>query len=162
MESLIETFHIDYKLLVAQAINFSIVISVLYFFALKPILKVMQERTEKIEKSLADADAIEENMRKTEERYEQTLNEAKKEAAAIMARAGEEAEKKREKMLAKTKEEIGQIINEEKEKMQKEKAQVLREIKSSVTDLVIAITEKVIEKKLSSKEDKELIKKMIS
>lgn len=162
MESLIETFHIDYKLLVAQAINFSIVISVLYFFALKPILKVMQERTEKIEKSLADADAIEENMRKTEERYEQTLNEAKKEAAAIMARAGEEAEKKREKMLAKTKEEIGQIINEEKEKMQKEKAQVLREIKSSVTDLVIAITEKVIEKKLSPKEDKELIKKMIS
>ncbi|KKQ54062.1 MAG: ATP synthase subunit b [Candidatus Falkowbacteria bacterium GW2011_GWC2_38_22] len=154
-------FHVDVKLLIAQMLNFAIVIAILYFFALKPILAVMRERTEKIEKSLQDAVAIEENMKKTEALCQHEFNEAKKAAALIMSQAGAEAEKKREKMLLRTKEEIGEIINEEKEKMRLEKAQVLKEIKASVTDLVISVTEKVIEKNLDSKDNKELIKSMI-
>ena len=35
MESLISTFHIDFRLFIAQLINFAIVFSVLYFFAFK-------------------------------------------------------------------------------------------------------------------------------
>ena len=37
MEGLVETFHLDIKLLVAQSINFLVVLAVLYFFALKPL-----------------------------------------------------------------------------------------------------------------------------
>lgn len=162
MDSLIEMFHVDVKLLIAQILNFGIVVAVLYFFALKPVLAAMKERTEKIEKSLKDAAEIEENMKITQDQCQKELGEAKKAAALIMAKAGEEAEKKREKLLLKAKEDIGEIINEEKEKMRLEKAQVLKEIKASVTDLVILITEKVIEKNLDSKDNKALIKKMIN
>ena len=78
MDSLIETFHIDTKLLLAQAINFAIVFAVLYFFALKPLMKAMGERTEKIEKSLDDAKKVEEKLAKTEEDYSKELSNAKK------------------------------------------------------------------------------------
>jgi F-type H+-transporting ATPase subunit b len=161
MESLIETFHIDVKLLIAQMINFAIVFSVLYFFALKPILKTMKERTRKIEESLENADKIDEKLQKTEEAYTAKLNIAKKDAALIMENAQKQAEERRETMIKKAKEEIGQIINEEKAKMQKEKAITLKEIKSEVVDLVFASMEKILDKKIDSEEEKKLIKKMI-
>ncbi len=63
MDSLVETFHLDVKLLIAQVINFAIVFLVLYYFALKPLLNVMNDRSAKIEKSLEDAKEIEKKTR---------------------------------------------------------------------------------------------------
>ena len=162
MDSLIETFHIDIKLLIAQAINFAIVISVLYFFALKPLIKVMKDRTAKIEKSLEDAKKIDEKLDITEAEYKKTIAKAKKEANAILEKTQEESEARRTVMLNRAKEEIGQVISEEKVKIQQEKAKMLKEVKTELADLVIATTGKVLEKKMDEKGDKELIKKVIS
>lgn len=161
MDSLIEVFHIDVKLLLAQVINFAIVISVLYFFMLKPLLGTMKERTDKIEKSLQDADSIDEKMKKMEEEYAEALKNAKREAALIMEQANKDAEEKREKMTSKAKEEIGVIINEEKAKMQREKAQVLKEIRADVAELVSLSMERILEQKGGELSDREMIGKMI-
>jgi len=161
MDSLIETFHIDIKLLIAQTINFAIVISVLYFFALKPLLQVMKDRTAKIEKSLEDAKKIEERLDITEAEYKESIAKAKKESNAILEKTQEQAEAKRVTMLNQAKEEIGAVISEEKVKIQQEKAKMLKEVKSELADLVIATTEKVLEKKIDEKQDKELIKKVV-
>ncbi|MBU1062739.1 MAG: F0F1 ATP synthase subunit B [Patescibacteria group bacterium] len=161
MDSLIETFHIDFKLLFAQAINFTIVFFVLYFFVIKPLMKIMEDRSGKIAKSLNDAKKIEEKLTKTEEEYKEKIAEVKKEASLILAKADRQAEENKQAMLIKAKEEIGQLINQEKEKMQIEKAQVLKEIKQEIASLVLITVEKVLEKKLDSKDDEDLIKKII-
>ena len=161
MDSLIETFHIDIKLLIAQIINFAIVISVLYFFALKPLMKTMDERGKKIEKSLSDAEKIDAKLEKTDLEYKKVIINAKKDANGIIEKAQEQAESKKAQMIIRAKEEIGQIINAEKAKIQQEKAVVLKEIKSEVANLVVASVEKILDKKIDSKEDKELIKKII-
>jgi len=161
MDSLIETFHIDYKLLIAQMVNFAIVFGVLYFFALKPLLKVMKERTAKIERGLEDAKKIEESLAKTEEEYKKMLSMAKKDASEIMEKANAQAEEKKKDTIQKAKDEIGQIINKEKEQMRAEKAQTLKEIKKETMDLVVASLEKILEEKMDSKKDVELIKKIV-
>ena len=161
MENLIETFHIDIKLLIAQVINFAIVFGVLYFFALKPLLKVMGDRTKKIEKSVDDAKKIEEKLSKTDEEYNKAIGKAKKEANIIMEKANVMAEEKREELIKKARTEIGQIINKEKEQMQTEKAKTLKEIKKEVADLVVVSLEKILEEKVDSKKDGELIKRMV-
>ena len=142
-------------------INFAIVISILYFFALKPLLKVMNDRTVRIEKGLEDAKNIEKKLAETEGDYQKKLDEAKKVASNILEKANEQAEKRREQMITKAKAEIGQIINDEKEQIQAEKAKILLEIKKEVSGLVIASMEKVLKKKIDSAEDKRLIEKMI-
>ena len=161
MENLIETFHIDIKLLIAQVINFAIVFAVLYFFALKPLMKVMLERTKKIEKSVDDAKKIEEKLVRSEEEYNKQIAHAKKEANIILEKAGQQAEENKKQMIVKAKEEIGQIINQEKANMQAEKAKTLKEIKREVADLVVVSVEKVLEKKLDEKEDQALIKNIV-
>lgn len=162
MESLIEVFHIDIKLLLAQAINFGIVFAVLYFFALKPIMKVMGERTEKIEKSLADAKNIEEKLNQTKEEYNTVMAQAKKEANIILEKANMAAEENKKEMIVKAKEEIGQVINQEKANMQAEKANTLKELKKEVAGLVTLALEKILEEKLDVKKQKEIIKKIVA
>jgi len=161
MDGIIETFHLDIRLLVAQMINFAIVISVLYYFALKPLMKVMEERTNKIEKSINDAKKIEEKLEKTDHEYKEILAGAKKEAGEIVEKSIALADEKRKEMLDKAKIEIGAVINEEKAKMQTEKANVLKEIKKEVASMVVASLEKVLDKNLDDKTDKELIKKIV-
>ena len=161
MDGIIETFHLDIRLLVAQMINFAIVISVLYFFALKPLMKVMEERSKKIEKSLDDAKKIEEKLEKTDADYKETVSKAKKEANAVIEKATAQAEEKKNEMIAKAKEDIGVIINEEKAKIQIEKGEVLKELKKEVAKMVSSSLEKVLEQKVDDKLDKEIIEKIV-
>ncbi|MEK7558176.1 MAG: F0F1 ATP synthase subunit B [Patescibacteria group bacterium] len=161
MENLIEIFHIDFRLLIAQVVNFTIVFLVLYFLVFKPLSKIMADRSGKIAKSLDDAEKIEKRLVKTEEEYKEKLAEVKKEASLILAKADRQAEENKQAMLIKAKEEIGQLINQEKEKMQIEKAQTLKEIKKEIADLILITVEKILEKKIDSKEDEELIRKIL-
>ena len=161
MTSLIETFHIDFNLLIAQIVNFAVIFLVLYWFALKPLIKVMQERTNRIEKSLVDARKIEDKLAMTEKEYNEEIVKAKKEAAEILEKANQLAEQSKKELVERTKEEIGQIIDREKMKIQQEKAATLKEIKREVTDLVMAVVEKVLDKKLDKKEDRELIRNLV-
>ena len=69
MDSIIATFHIDWKIIIAQVLNFGVVFGVLYLFALKPLMKVMRERTEKIEKGIKDAKENAEVLNNTKKEY---------------------------------------------------------------------------------------------
>jgi len=161
MDSLIETFHIDWRLLLAQIFNFAVVFAVLYWFAFKPLAKVMAERTSKIEKGLDDAKKVEEKLAHTQVEFNKAMSEAKKQANALLEKAAIEADARKQEMIIKAKEEIGQIINQEKQKMQTEKAVTLKEIKKEVADLVIASVEKILSEKIDEKKDREMIKKMM-
>lgn len=161
MESLISTFHIDWKLFIAQLINFAIVFSVLYFFAFKPLVKTMSDRTEKIDKSLKDADEIEKRLALTEKEREGIITAAKKQANLIVEEANKRGEERKGEMIAKAKEEIGQVINAEKERIARDKAETLKEIKQEVAELVVMTVEKLLSEKMTSDKDRELIKKLV-
>ncbi len=160
MESLISTFYVDVRLLVAQLINFAIVFFVLYFFAFKPLVKVMADRSEKIDKSLKDADAIEKRLALTERERAEIITAAKKQANLIIEEADKRGEVRKGELIIKAKEEIGQVINNEKAKLIREKAETLKEIKKEVAELVILTVEKLLNEKMTGDKDRELIKKL--
>ncbi len=161
MESLISTFHVDAGLFLAQVINFAIVFSILYFFAFKPLVKVMAERSERIDKSLKEADEIEQRLAKTASEQDEIISSAKRQAALLIEEADKRGEERRSELVAKAKEEVGLVINNEKAKLAREKAETLKEIKRDVADLVVAVVEKVLAEKMTSAKDQELIKKLV-
>ena len=161
MESLISTFHIDLNLFVAQLVNFAIVFSVLYFFAFKPLVKVMGERTEKIDKSLKDADEIEKRLSLTEKEQTEIINAAKKQASLIIEEADKKGEVRREEMLARAKEEIGGLMNAGRATIDRDKAETLKQIKAEVAELVVMTVEKVLNEKMDSEKDKQIIKDLV-
>jgi F-type H+-transporting ATPase subunit b len=155
-------FGLDIKILIAQLINFGILLFILWKFAYKPMFKMLDDRKKKIETGLENAALAETRLKEIGEEEKKVLHEAKKEAAKILDDARILAEESRKRNIDKTKEEIGQLINQEKESMRQEKAEILKSINREVADLVMATVEKVIEEKMSGQKDEELIKKSIS
>ena len=161
MDSLVSIFHIDFKLFLAQLINFAIIFFVLYKFAFKPIAKIMQERTVTIEKSLNDAKEVEKKLAETNLEQTKILNSAKKDALAIIENANQSAEINKQKLIEKTKLEVAAVFESEKAKIAQEKEESLKEIKNEMADLVVLAVEKVLKEKMTDVKDKKIIEDLI-
>lgn len=161
MDALIGTFHIDYKILIAQIVNFAIVLFVLYKFAYGPLLKVMTDRTEKIEKGLKDAEAAHKKLSETEEKEKEVLGNARKEAQIIIDNAEKTALKNKEELLEEAKKKSDEIVANTQKQLEEEKKKMMNEVKSEIADLVVAATGKVIDEKMDDKKDKEIINEVL-
>ena len=157
MEELIKTFHIDWKLLIAQLVNFFLVLGVLWKFALKPLQKIMADRSQEIQNSLVQAKEIEQKLKETDQNKISTLLQAKKDAQAIIDQTNKEAEILREKKVSELRLEMEKIVAQTKTSLANEKDQMIREVKSEVADLVIAVSSKLLEKNIDNENNKKLI-----
>jgi F-type H+-transporting ATPase subunit b len=147
MESIISTFHIDWKIIIAQAINFGVVFVVLYIFALKPLGKLMAERSDKIAKGIDDAKTNASVLAKTEEEYNAAITKAKAEANKIFQEGKKEAEIKRAQMLEDAKNEVSVVIENGKKTLEADKARMVEEAKKEIVNLAMLATEKLIKSK---------------
>ncbi len=161
MEELIKTFHIDAKLMIAQLVNFAIVLLVLYKFAYKPILKILNERTEKIEKGLKDAEEVGRKVVEIENREKEMIVEAKKEAQQIILEAEKNGNKIKDEMVAEAKVKIDNTVEEAKRKIESEKSKMIQEVKAEISGLVISATEKILGEKIDPAKDKKIIEEAI-
>src|SRR3990167_3529004 len=80
MNGFIETFHIDWRLMIAQLFNFGIVFLAFYLLAAKPLRKLMKERGEEIETGLQNAKAGMEMIQKAKEEYEENTIKLRKQS----------------------------------------------------------------------------------
>ena len=75
------TLGINLKIFLAQLLNFAIVLVVMWKFAYKPIVKLLEERQEKIARSVKQADDVEKRVQELEVEQKQVIATAKSEAA---------------------------------------------------------------------------------
>lgn len=162
MDQIIKVFHLDLKLLVAQFINFLVVFAVLYFFAIKPITKLMNERTQKIEKGLKNANEFDIKLQELSLKEENILNNAKKQASDILSETIEKSEIQKRESLEKTKEDVKTIIIKAKNEIAELKHQTINEIKNDSISFVIDVTEKVLKDLINIKVDTKIIEKAIT
>ncbi len=156
---------VNMKILIAQFLNFAIFLFILWKFAYKPMLKFLNDRRNKIEKGITDAEKAEQKLIALEEEkkkvLEDTLDKAKKEAQEIIETATKAATERKNIIITKAKEEIKDIIGNEKEKISLEKAQVIKEIKGEVANLVTISLEKILKEKIDSSKNKQIINDII-
>ena len=147
MGSIISTFHIDWKIIIAQAINFGVVFVVLYIFALKPLSKLMAERSEKIAQGFNDAKTNATLLEKTAREYEDILIKARSEANKIFEDGKKEALNKKALMLEEAKNEVAGVIENGKKMLEAEKVKMVGEAKKEIISLAMLATEKLISNK---------------
>jgi F-type H+-transporting ATPase subunit b len=161
MDELIKTFHIEVNLLVAQMVNFAIVLFVLYKFAYKPVLRTLNSRTNKIEKGMMDADAAGKKLAEIMEKEKEVMTVAKKEAQEIIKTAEEQAKANAVSIVLEARNQNEKLIVTAKKQIEQEKDKMLTEVKGEIANLVVLATEKIIGEKLDREKDRELIEKAI-
>ena len=158
MESIISTFHIDWKIIIAQAVNFGIVFVVLYIFALKPLSKLMAERSEKIAQGMDDAKTNAKLLLETQAEYEAALVKARNEANKIFQEGKKEAEAKKVLMLDDAKKEVALTIENGKKALETEKIKMVEEAKKEIVALAMSATEKILSTKVDGSFDEKTVK----
>ena len=81
------TFGVDVPHLISQIISFCIVAALLYFFAYKRILQVLEERRQRIAGGLANADKIKAELARTEASRQDVLAQANAQANKLIEEA---------------------------------------------------------------------------
>src|SRR5437868_6054235 len=84
---ILQTLGVEPKLLIAQVVNFVLVLVVLRLLLYKPILKMLDERKKRIAESMAQAQTIQERFEKLEQEQEKIRKDAHAQAATIIAEA---------------------------------------------------------------------------
>jgi len=152
----------DFGLLFWMLVSFAIVFFILKKYAWKPVLKMLYEREEGIEKALKEAENARKSVEKLQSERDRILNEACIDREKIFREAHEIKEKivseAREQALV----EKDKILNSARMTIEAEKNVAIRDIRNVAAELSMQIAEKIIRRELSNdQKQKELVEQMI-
>src|SRR3989344_4099811 len=99
MDELFAAFGIDWKLLLAQAVNFGIVLVALWYFLYKPVVATMEKRRAVVAKGVEDALRAEEKLAGADTEATERINKADMEAGQIVARSRQAASSESAKIV---------------------------------------------------------------
>lgn len=158
MNELFSQLGIDWRLLISQAVNFFILLTLLTFLVYKPILKILKERKTKIEDGLKKSEEAEERLHEANFLKKEKLKEAEQDALKILRETAikakdlesallAEAEIKEDALL-KNAELIIQSRNEEtRELVRKEAINLVREAIAKTVELSPEMIDETLIKK---------------
>jgi len=158
---LLNNLGINGKLLIAQIINFLILLWVLHKFAYGPVIRMLDSRTKKIEKGLKEAEESHKKLAEISEKEQAVLVEARKQAQEIIKKSEESATLQAQEILTSAKDQTQRMMETAQKQIEQEKTKILAEVKTEVAGLVMMATEKIIGEKLDSAKDAQLIKEAI-
>ena len=147
MESIISTFHIEWKIIIAQAVNFGVVFVVLYVYALKPLGKLMKERGEKIEAGLNDAKKSNELLHKASEEYDKNTIKLRQISIEAQKELQKDLEQLRAKNLDRIKMDNDEWTKKRIEQMEIDKKTLVEGAKNELVSLAILVAEKIMQDK---------------
>ncbi len=159
---LFDALGLNGKILLAQLINFAVLVWVIWKFAYGPIVKTLNDRQKKIEKGIRNAAEAKDKLAEMEKREKQVLDKARQEAQEIIKKAESVAEESKQEIVQVAHEEASKILAEAKKKIEQEGQQMMSEIKKDLAELVLAATEKVVGEKMDLAEDKKMVEKIVS
>lgn len=158
MEEILHNLGIDWKLLLAQVINFFILFFILRQFVYKPIVGILKKRREEIEKGLEFTKTAEENLRNADAIKLQTVKEAKEKALGIVSDAESTANARREEILKEAAAKRESVVGEAKIIIDEHKNKVLEGVYSNAEGFLRLALEKVLGRMSTADRDQQLIK----
>ncbi len=152
---------INLPTLIVYLVNFGILLAVLYFFAYKPLLKAMDQRSDRIRDSLAAADQAREEAASSHAAIEEQLNEARREGQRLLEQAREATDRFREEEMGRARLEAEAFVERARTDIQRERDAALDEVRVSFGDLAITAAERVIRRSVDRQAHQELIAQVL-
>ncbi len=135
-------------LLVAQLINFGLVVFLLSRLLYRPVLNALQARTQRIQESIENAEQVKQQLARAQQDYEARMAEARQQAAQIVAQAQERAQVQARELVANAQADAERIKAEAHQQAQQEREQLLRGLQGQLANLVTETARNVIGQEL--------------
>lgn len=147
--------------LIAQVVNFTILFGLLYLFAYKPIMRMLDERSGKIRESMEQIESIKEQAANADEEAKKRIEVASKEGQEVTARALRTGEEIRQQAQQEARAETEALIARARAEIQRERDEAIDDLRGEFADLTILAAEKVIDRSLDKEAHRQLIDKTL-
>ena len=154
---LISALGIDWHVLVAQLINYGILFTALSVLLYKPILKLLDERREKIAKSMEDAKRIDQKLKEIEKEREAMMRELDQKSSALLAEAKKQAEGARAEMVAAAKSEADAILERSRKQLEDERRRMVSDLEKTVARVGVELAGKILQREFSPDDQKRIL-----
>ncbi len=150
MEQLLSAFGIEIELIIAQIINFGILVVVLSYFLYKPLLAMLQTREEKITQGMQDAEDAAKAKAAANEEKKEILSQAHKNAQEVGEKAKEFADQKVVVITKEAQEKAESIIKSAEAKSAEIKEQARKDSEAEIRKLAVLAAEKILQSESAS------------
>lgn len=158
----ISAIGIDWKLLIAQIINFLILLYLLKRFLYRPILNILDKRQKEVDEGLKAATHSKDIEQKMLERQKEIMKDTRAEAQNIIAVARDEAEKIKAETLKKVEKETENLKTRANLQIEKDRTTMQQELKKEIVHLSVLVASKVISQRLDEEGNKKLVEKTLN
>lgn len=144
-------------LMIWTIICFLITLFVLKRFAFGPIQKMIDERRERIQRSIEEAEKARAEARRLLEEHRALISQARGQGEEILAEARKVAESQRQRVKEETEADRQRRLEETKRQIEAETQRALQQIRAEVAELTLIATTKVTGKVLDDADHRRLI-----
>ena len=150
------------KSLLIQALNFGLLLAVLWKFLYRPLLAKMDERTQAIRKSLDEAQAARAEAQRERESHAARIQAAHVEAQAIRDTALKEAGEEQRRLVDAARAEAARLVEGAKAELAQDVRRARQELRREVSDLAITVAERLIRKSLRDEDHRRIVEDEIT
>lgn len=154
-------FGLNAKLFIAQLLNFAVVLLVLWKWAYTPLVKLLEDRSQKIEKGLADAAAAEERLNAAGKEREKVVAEARAESRRLLEATKAQAASAITEARGQAKAEAEKVMTQARAAIEADREKMGKELQAETVNLVVTLTERLLREKLSDEKDKKIVEEMM-
>jgi F-type H+-transporting ATPase subunit b len=148
-------------LMIWTLIAFAVTFFVLRKYAFGPIQKIIDERRDRIEKAIEEADNARTEARQLLEQHRALIGQAKSESAEILSEARKVADAQMARVREEAEAERQRRLEETRKQIDAETARAIDQIRREVADLTIEATQRVVGKVLDAEDQRRLIDEAI-
>ena len=152
---------INLPLLVAFIINFVILFALLGIFLYKPVMKMLDERSNRIREGMERAEATKEEYEHVKVEVQNQISQAREEGQAIVGQASQIGERLKEEARQEARKEAQAIVDKTRVELQEERAKVIDDLRQEFVDISILAAEKVINETLDKERHRRLIEETL-
>lgn len=147
--------------LIIQVINVALIILILRALLYKPVIRMLDRRSERIKESLEAAERQKQESLRAEEEVKKELDQARQEGQVLIGQATQIADRLKEEAREGARREAEAIINRARSEIQRERDEAVEQVRQQFADLTIVAAEKVIRKSLDKSTHQELIEEVL-
>lgn len=144
MNQLFDAFGIDWRLLLIQALNFGLLLVVLSYFLYKPILKIIDERREKIAEGVKTAEAASRRLSEAKEEGDKQIGEAAREAQSLVASARASAEERKVSIMSEAEARAQAILKDAEARIAESERQAFAKSERDIAKAAMLAAEKIL------------------
>jgi F-type H+-transporting ATPase subunit b len=153
---------IDPGALLAYLVNFGVLVVLLYLFAYKPILKMLDQRSERIKGSLEEADRVRQEAGEQQAAMQRTLDEGRQAGQRVLAEAREAAEAYRDQQQIQARAESASMLEHARGEIRAERDAALEQVRAEFAGLAVTAAERIIHRSLDESTHRDLIDEVLA